>query len=60
MEEAEGSPAAEGARREEARGTHMASTIDIDRLTDRVYRLMQAELKQDRARREGASPLGKR
>jgi hypothetical protein len=45
-------------------GAHRASPrtapIDIDRLTDKVYCLMQAELRRDQARQEGASPLGRR
>jgi hypothetical protein len=35
------------------------ASIDIEKLTDRVYRLMQAELRQDLARQNGFLPVRK-
>jgi len=60
MDETEPKSAGAGANGEAPHATHATAPIDLDQLTDRVYRLMQAELRQDRARREGAAPSGRR
>ncbi len=51
-EEDEGSPRAEGGRR--------PGEVDVEKLADRVYKLMLAEVRLERARGRPAVPHGKR
>ncbi len=52
-------PRPEGERSPEAGGRH-AAEVDVQKLADRVYKLMLAEVRLERARGRPAAPHAKR